>query len=257
MATILILEGNTPDMVAKGQAASGGFVQSFAALAPEAGVKILNPYACAFSAKELEGVTGVVFTGAGVAWSTDAAEAAPLRRWMEGVLKAGLPVWGSCNGMQLAAVVLGGAVGASPNGFEVGVAREVQLTEAGAAHAMLAGRRNGFAVPCIHRDEVQRLPKGAELLAGNAHSPVQVFAYEQGGARVWATQYHPELAAAGIAAYLRSKGIFSLHQALAEDLEQAETCEDSAARLGTSRQALSLQARSTELANWLQMLRQD
>ena len=188
MTTILILEGNTPDMVAGGQMASGGFVQSFAVLAPEASVKILNPYARAFSAHVLEGISGVVFTGAGVAWSTDAPEAAPLRHWMEGVLKAGLPIWGSCNGMQLAAVVLGGAVGASPNGIEVGVAREVQLTEAGASHDMLAGRSSGFAVPCIHRDEVLRLPEGAELLAGNAHSPVQAFAYEQGGVRVWATQ---------------------------------------------------------------------
>ena len=105
---------------------------------------------------------------------------------MRKVFEAGLPTLGSCNGMQLAASVLGGQSSASPNGREDGLARDVTLTEAGRAHPFMAGRIDGYAAPCVHRDEVSRLPDGAVVLATNNHSEVQAFAYENDGIRFWA-----------------------------------------------------------------------
>ncbi|MDB2663499.1 hypothetical protein N9Y61_06685, partial [Paracoccaceae bacterium] len=113
MTSLLIIEANTPDMVARGRRGAEGFEQAFQHLAPDADVRVVNPYAGFLNADDFAGVDGVVFTGSGVSWSTDAREAACQRAAMELAFDAGLPSWGSCNGMQLAAVVLGGQVAAS------------------------------------------------------------------------------------------------------------------------------------------------
>ena len=62
---------------------------------------------------------------------------------MEQVFTHAKPVWGSCNGLQLAAVVLGGSVAASPNGIEIGLAKDMMKTTDGQAHPMLAAREEG------------------------------------------------------------------------------------------------------------------
>ena len=49
-----------------------------------------------------------------------------------------------------------------------------------------------FDAPCIHYDEVTRLPDSATLLASNAHSLVQAAIVPVGRSEVWAVQYHPE-----------------------------------------------------------------
>ena len=239
-------------MVSRGRRGAEGFEEAFLYLSPEAQVRVVNPYECALTRDDIQGVDGAVFTGSGVAWSTDAPEAACQRAAMELVFEAGIPSWGSCNGMQLAAVVLGGQVGASPNGLEVGVARETQLTPAGQTHPQFKSRNAIFAVPCIHRDEVKRLPAAAVKLAQNNHSENQAFAYDQDGVSFWGAQYHPELRTPHVAAYLEdSDSIFAGKSVLIADLNAAETDEQAATRLGTSTDALTASYRTIELANWL------
>ena len=111
-------------MVARGRRGAEGFEQAFQYLAPDADVRVVNPYAGALNADDFTGVDGVVFTGSGVAWSADAPESACQRAAMELAFDAGLPSWGravmACN-WQLWFWV--GRWPASPNGLEVGVAR--------------------------------------------------------------------------------------------------------------------------------------
>lgn len=200
MPNILIVEATPAVLIAQGRFDFATcFRPVLRALDPSLSVKQTNPYDTPFDPQLLTQADAVIFAGSSVDWTTDAPEAAPLRAAMEMVFAAGKPVWGSCNGLQLAAVVLGGAVGASTKGVETGLARDVRITEVGRGHPMLATRQNGFAAPCIHRDEVTRLPDGAQLLAGNAHSPVQSMAFVQGGVEFWGTQYHPELSLSQIA----------------------------------------------------------
>ena len=254
---ILILEANSPKRVdnarAKGQATSSDhYAEAMKHHLPDLHIQVVEPYRKALTSDDLYGVDGVAFTGSGVAWSTDAIEAAALRTAGEMVFEAGIPTIGSCNGLQLAAVLLGGAVGASPNGMEIGLARDIELTEAGRKHPMMQGRRDGFCVPCIHRDEVQRLPDGAVLIAGNAHSPVQAMTYHANGVDFWGMQYHPELSATAIAAYVMDgRGIFAQGTVMSDDLRTAATDADAAMRLGGTLNDLREIVRTTELANWL------
>lgn len=252
MTTILIIESNSPDLLARGKSAASCFLRTFQALDPSLVLKVACPYAGPLAGDVYDGVDGVVYTGSGVDWATNAPEAAPLRNEMERTFQQSRPVWGSCNGLQLAAVVLGGDVGASPNGFEIGPAKNLTRSKPGAEHAMMAGRTDGWAVPCVHRDEVQKLPEGALLVAGNPHSPVQAMVYEAGGVDFWGTQYHPEMSMADVSVSTGGRGLFSGGQDLTADLAVADTDEAAAARLGTSTAELSLETRARELINWLE-----
>ena len=132
------------------------------------------------------------------------------------------------------------------------MAAEIHLTDAGHDHPMMAGRDNGYAVPCTHRDEVVQLPEGAVLLAGNAHSTVQAFAIDQDGVDFWGMQYHPEFSPAYVGRYLRGNGRVTAE--MADDLDLAEIDAGAAARLSTTPEAQSVPGRTVELSNWLARL---
>lgn len=254
MPHILIVEGNTPDTVSRGLSGARGFVESFAVLAPHVTTTIANPYAAPLTAEDLS-ADGIVFTGSGEPWAVSDPEATPLWAAMEGAMASGKPIWGSCNGMHLAALALGGMVRKNPNGLEVGIARDMALTVEGRAHPMMAHRPALFGAPCVHRDEVADLPPGAILMAGNAHTPVQAFAFEGDGTCIWATQYHPELSLAALAEYLTGvESIFADRAGLVADLTCAAGDSLAAARLGTTPEAMQAQARGAELLAWLELV---
>ncbi len=254
---ILVVDSNPRDLnhrleLLGGEALGDGFAGVLWALDAGVMTTVVGPYD-GETAADLSRYDGVVFTGSSVSWNTDDEQAAPLAAVMQEAFGHGLPVFGSCNGMQLAASVLGGSSDASPNGREDGLARDIRLTGAGAAHPMLAGRADGYAALCTHRDEVRRVPDGATVLAGNGHSAVQAFVHERDGVRFWGTQYHPEFSPRFLAAYLESLG--RVDERTVADLASAETDADAAARLGTTRAEMAFGQRSMELDNWLKSIK--
>jgi len=261
MTKILIIESNSPELI-KNNARLGtrGNAESYgdALIACQAGlnIQIAAPYSPDFTidSLQLEDIDGVVFTGSCVEWSVSDKKAKPLRQSMEKVLTVQKPILGSCNGMQLACVVLGGRIHKSPNGMELGIARDIQLTEHGSQHALHEGRRKIFSCLCIHRDEVAELPSGAELTATNQHSEVQAMVYEQSGQSIWGMQYHPEGTPSHFADIVDSPGgFFSNGASLAGDLRKVSSTPigEAASRLGARGDDLVPSILRTELHNWL------
>jgi GMP synthase (glutamine-hydrolysing) len=175
-----------------------------------------------------------------------------------------IPCFGSCWGLQVMAVALGGRVHLNPNGYEVGIARQIRLNDDGRAHAMYAGKASVFDAVCTHQDEVCALPAGAVLLAGNDVSQVQAAVLEDGARSFWGVQYHPEFGLSHVAAILQRRAQRLVNDGLASSvtdveqmaddfraLEAAGGRRDVAWRYGLGRDVTKPNIHRRELANWL------
>jgi len=183
------------------------------------------------------------------------------------LMNSGAASWGSCWGIQLAALVGGGEVAVNPRGREWGIAREIKLNEAARSSPMLTGKPAKFDAFIMHLDEVTRLPEGTVSLGGNAHSPIQAAILENGDASFWSTQYHPEynlyemgrLIAARAEALVR-EGHFPDEKSVASyasDMKALHANPDSAElreRLKVGNDIIDPQIRELELRNWLKFI---
>ena len=118
---------------------------------------------------------------------------ADLSRLLDAVVAGDYPFLGACYGV--------GALGSHQGGVvdrrypeAVGTVR-VRLTAAGRGDPLMRGLPAEFDAFTGHKEAVGELPGHAVLLASAAACPVQAFRV---GANVYATQFHPELDAAGL-----------------------------------------------------------
>ena len=233
MNKILLMEGNIAERRAKGAAlgvrsSSGIYRDSLLAHFPDLEIDIFNPEDPLPGRNALAAYDGMIISGSGLhAYDTDFAVTNQIALVREAA-EAGLPIFGSCWGLQIAAMAAGGLVEYHAQGREVGFARKIMVTEAGRNHPMFARKGPVFDAPCIHYDEVTRLPEHATLLATNAHSEVQAALIPLANSEIWAVQYHPEFDAAHLADLYRLYADDMVGQGFFADLNELE---DYAARL--------------------------
>ncbi len=183
------------------------------------------------------------------------------------IFEAGVPAYGSCWGIQMAAVAAGGEVKKNPKGREWGIARDIRRTEAGRQSLLLKGKPDRYDGFIMHLDEVTRLPEGATLLATNEHTHVQALEVRHKNGVFWATQYHPEYnlyeMARLIAARARPlvrEGFFETTDAVrayAEKMHALHQQPDSEAlrqELQVGDDILDPAIREQELRNWIDYL---
>ncbi len=104
------------------------------------------------------------------------------------IYEMGIPILGLCYGMQLMALDLGGSVPRTDVG-EYGSARlEVSKPDS----VLFGGLPLSQQVWMSHRDSVGQVPAGFEATASTATTGVA--AMEDSGRRLYATQFHPEVA---------------------------------------------------------------
>jgi len=118
---------------------------------------------------------------------------ADLRGLFDRVVSADFPFLGAC----YAIGTLGGHQGAAVDrryAEPIG-AVPVTLTREGRRDPLLAGLPATFDAFVGHKEAISRLPDHAVLLASSPDCPVQAFRV---GSGVYATQFHPELDAAGL-----------------------------------------------------------
>jgi GMP synthase (glutamine-hydrolysing) len=114
-------------------------------------------------------------------WLTDE------KRAIGEAVRAGVPYFGACLGVQLLAASLGGRVYAGPEP-EVGVL-PVTLTAEGSSDPLFAGLPASFPTLQWHGDTFD-LPAGATLLASSPGFPNQAFRY---GRAAYGIQFHLEV----------------------------------------------------------------
>jgi GMP synthase (glutamine-hydrolysing) len=214
--------------------------------------------------RDLGAYDGIAVTGSSL--NIHKRERASLRQieFVREVFARGIPMFGSCWGLQLAAVAAGGDVAPNRAGREIGFARHITLTEAGRSHALHAGRPLSFDAPAIHADEVTRLPENAVVTAANAMSSIQAAEIRFGKSVFWGVQYHPEFSLHDVAAMLRrnrdsllSGRFFSEQKDLDRyaadiDLLQCDRARrDLAWRLGLNTEITDDRKRIREIINWI------
>ena len=163
---------------------------------PQARVKIL--FIADFettlpSADELALLDGIIWTGSDLTiYHDDDPRVTRQIKLMQAIFTAGVPCYGSCWGIQMAAVAAGGEVKKNPKGREWGISGIISQTDSGQNSLLLKGKPSRFKGFVMHLDEVTGLPDGATLLAGNDHTQVQAIEVRHKKGIFWATQYHPE-----------------------------------------------------------------
>jgi len=211
MPRLLIMEGNTLAQQARSAAlgvrsASEVYIHAITAYFPDLHLEVIHgadrgqdlP-----AGMSLGDYDGLVISGSSLhAYDMDFAVTNQIDL-VRTFAKSGKPILGSCWGLQIAVIAAGGTVGLSPNGREVGVARNIALNDAGRSHPMFTGKPSAFDALCIHYDEITTLPEGAVLLYSNTHSPVQGAIIPLERSEIWALQYHPEYDLAQIAMMMR------------------------------------------------------
>lgn len=217
-------------------------------------------------AADLAAYHGVAWTGSSLHIYNDGPDVRAQIDLSRAAFEAGVPQFGSCWGLQVAATAAGGKVIANPRGREIGIARRITLTPAGAAHPMFEGRPLAFDAFAVHLDEVAQLPPESTLLAGNAMSAVQAAEIRYKAGSFWGVQYHPEYDFNQIASailrhgdHLVSSGFFVEKEALARYADDLRALHDNpsrkdlAWRYGIDEEVLDPARRYRELKRWLDL----
>jgi GMP synthase (glutamine-hydrolysing) len=267
---LLVVEGNTQAGRRRiAESAGATPAESYAAvlrgIAPDAIVDICTP--AGGDGATLDSYDGVAITGSSL--NIYERDIASLRQidFVREVFTRGIPMFGSCWGLQLATVAAGGEVGLNPAGREVAFARKIVLTPAGCDHPMHATRDAVFDAPAIHSDIVTRLPQGAIVTARNAMSEIQAAEIRFGRGVFWGVQYHPEYGLHDVAAVIRrygetlvTEGFFADIAGLDRYASELSTLaanrqrRDIAWRLGFGDDIMKESVRQTELSNWIASL---
>lgn len=181
--------------------------------------------------------------------------------------EVGTPGFGTCWGLQMAAVGAGGVVEANPRGREMGIGRKIRLTPEGLRHPMFEGKPpvyNGFI---SHLDEVTQLPPGGALLASNDFTHVQAIEVKHGKGVFWGLAYHPEYDLHEMARLILARepklvaeGFFQDHDNLVQYVDRLETLHQNPERkdlrwqLDIDDDVLSDQVRQAEFRNWIEKI---
>ncbi|CAO4150826.1 type 1 glutamine amidotransferase [Methylorubrum extorquens] len=271
----LVAESETPEAREKrresvGRSSGETYLDILRKLAPGTACDRIQPAdadAALPQGATLAGYDAVFLTGSPLHLYEETPEVRRTVAFMRAVFEAGTPAFGSCAGLQVATVAAGGSVRPNARRLEAGFARRITPAEAGRAHPLLAGRPACYDAPAIHTDEVDALPPGATLLAGNRHIDVQAAEIRFGRGVFWGVQYHPEIGLDEVAGALRRQADGLVEAGLAaghDDLEayagQVEALHrepgrrDLAWQLGLDEQVTDERLRRAEMRNFIEAL---
>ena len=270
---LLVIEGNTAasradQIVAGGIAAGEGYADLLRELLPDAAVDICYPAdgpvalppGVTLDAYDGTAITGsalhVYNGGPAVQRQIDLARAA---------FATGMPLFGSCWGLQVLTAAAGGSVRPNPKGREIVYGRDIRLSSEGRAHPMYTGKAGVFDAMTFHLDEVEMVAPGTTVLAANAVSAVQALEIRSGKTVAWAVQYHPEYPLREVAAIVRRTHIELVKECLfanagavtgyADELDALDRNPGDktlAARHAIDGAVLDRPMRVREIANWIE-----
>lgn len=218
---------------------------------------------------ELGEFTGIIWTGADLDISeTHIPTIAAQIKLAELAYELGNDSWGSCWGIQMAAVAAGGSVEKNPRGREMGFGRKIIKTAEGMNHPLLKGKPPVYLAFESHYDIVVNVPEGGVVLARNPFSGIQAMTVEHKKGTFWASQYHPEYNLYEIARLTLARekllidlGFFKDHDDMQSYVDKMEELYKDPGRtdliwqLGIDEDILDDSIRQAEFKNWLDFIK--
>jgi GMP synthase (glutamine-hydrolysing) len=228
---LLVVEGNRKETWLEREACGGvayhkRFKSMLKILQPEAEVEVAFPAdeeSTLPTIDQLKTFNGVLWTGSSLYIQDQSPAVLRQLNFVDDVFESGVPFYGSCWGLQIAAVVAGGEVGPNPKGREIGITQPIELTAAGRKHACFQGRKEEFNALCVHLDEVVKLPENSVVLAGNEHSAVQALSFRYKNSEFFGVQYHPEFLVSDMVFIIRFLSELLISEGLFQSEELVET----------------------------------
>ncbi len=147
-----------------------------------------------------KGLSGIVVTGSAAMVSHREPWSETTAAWLREAIDTETPTLGICYGHQLIAHALGGTVGASPRGREIGSV-EMALEAGARDDPLLEGFAGRLQVHMSHTESVLRLPEGARRLGATTQDPNSAFAIGS----AWGIQFHPEFDSEIMQGYLTAR----------------------------------------------------
>lgn len=239
--------------------------------APEANITILYPSDTQEmpSIDDLRQYAGVLWTGCSLCLHAVGDERVDRQvELAKRAFAAGVPQFGSCWAIQIAAVAAGGKVEANPRGREMGLARKILLTDEGRGHPMYRDKPPVFDAYICHLDEVTELPENATLLATNSFTRIQAAEVRHLNGVFWGVQYHPEYTLADMASLAHARKPALIREGFFPDdaaashwvsrlqaLHADQTRKDLSWGLAVDEDVLDDDVRQRELINWILLTR--
>ena len=136
---------------------------------------------------------GLIWGGSSLNIYNDTIEIRRQISFMKECFKSIKKVLGICWGMQVAVTAAGGVVKKGVNGFHAGIAKDIELTQAGLNNSFYKDKNKKFNTPAFNFDEVVTVPTGSTHLASNKINKIQGLHFNCGISEIWGIQYHPEI----------------------------------------------------------------
>lgn len=220
------------------------------------------------SAKDLHKYAGVLWTGCNLTiFDTNNRSVSSQIELAKNAYEVGVPSFGSCWGIQMAAYAAGGEVEGNPKGREMGMGRKIYQTPEAYDHPMFEGKPRVFEGFESHDDVVTRIPPGGVLLAGNSFAPIQAISVTHKNGTFWGTQYHCEYDLHEMACLIVARekklikaGFFRSHEDLIGLVDRMKALakepdrKDLRWQLAIDDDVLSDSIRQCEFVNWLNKL---
>jgi len=170
-------------------------------------VAVISPYTSE-SLPKSDHFSGIIITGSHAMVTDRETWSEQTTTWIPHVIEANVPLLCICYGHQLLAHALGGVVGSSPIGIELGTVN-VRLNGDAAKDPLFKYTPTAFKAHASHSQSVIQLPPDAVLLASSKNEPNHAFSI---GPHAWGLQFHPEFDADIMKTYLHEfAGLMETH----------------------------------------------
>lgn len=180
---LLVCDHVLPDLVPE----HGDYPMMFARLLPD--LNMDSWYVCDGHFPDIRDYDVFVISGSKYSVYDDIPWIQDLKVFVRGIQSSGKKCIGVCFGHQLIAEALGGRVAKAKAGYLIGVHTFHMLQHA----PWIPHKKASFHMLMLCQDQVQLIPEGADVLAGNEYCPVGMY---QIGNQFFCVQGHPEFSKA-------------------------------------------------------------